>query len=422
MDDETRALAFSPDFQRLRYVRLCNINSLYLTGASEPRRFEHCVGVYHLADLWARARNLSTHEASVVKSAALLHDLLTGPFGHSFQYVMEDNPFEQRFEHSNLAGGVTSLWYQRAHAAGSFAGRPFSVDALLGERRSDVSMAIEGKGPFGPLIAGSLDLDNLDNVVRLAFHMGLCDDDDRAMPRLLAPMLEPFNGSLAAPSDAVPHFERWFEIRRRLYEYLLLDRGEFSAKAMLTLAVERAVEKGLLGPDDWLRTDEGLLDYLEGESVGENQAIGQIVKRLRVGDLFECVDVWRTSHTHLYQRLSEAAAKRRLEEAVRVEMAKAGGPRFRFCIHYILDNKKTCRSLSFRDLDTGEEKVVGHDSKSLLIGAFVTNARANQLTDQERRRISAVLQAQLGIEGLFDLAHVPGPLSETATAGGLFAE
>ena len=403
-------------------MRLCNINSLYLTGASEPRRFEHCVGVYHLADLWTRARRLSSRDASVVRSAALLHDLLTGPFGHSFQYVMEDNPFEQRFEHADLAGGVTSLWYQRARAAGSFAGRPFSVDALLGERRADVSLAIAGKGPFGPLIAGTLDLDNLDNVVRLAFHMGLCDDRDRAVPRQLAPMLTPLDGSLAAPAAALPLFERWFDIRRRLYEYLLLDRGEFAAKAMLTLAVERAAEKGLLGPDDWLRTDEGLLDYLENESVGENQVVGQIIKRLRVGDMFECVDVWRTPNTQLYTELSGAAVKRTLETKIEAELTKRGSQRHRICIHYIMDNKKTCRSLSFRDLDAGREKVVGHDSRSLLVGAFVTNARTSSMTEQERRRVSAVVRTELVHAGLGELDHVPEPLGEPTTLGGLFAE
>lgn len=34
----------SPEVQRLREVRLCNINSLCITGSSNTNRFEHSVG------------------------------------------------------------------------------------------------------------------------------------------------------------------------------------------------------------------------------------------------------------------------------------------------------------------------------------------------------------------------------------------
>lgn len=39
----------TPEVQRLREVRLCNINSLCLTGSSNINRFEHSVGTAYLA-------------------------------------------------------------------------------------------------------------------------------------------------------------------------------------------------------------------------------------------------------------------------------------------------------------------------------------------------------------------------------------
>ena len=47
-----------PEIQRLRYIRMCNINSLLVTGASEISRFEHTLGVLRLAQEWARANEL----------------------------------------------------------------------------------------------------------------------------------------------------------------------------------------------------------------------------------------------------------------------------------------------------------------------------------------------------------------------------
>jgi hypothetical protein len=420
VEDKIMPLVFSPEFQRLRYVRLCNINSLFLTGASEPKRFEHCLGVYHLARTWSELRGLSPRDSAVLCSAALFHDLLTGPFGHSFQYVMEDNPFEVRFEHSNLAAGVQKRFFQLVQAGAHFAGRPFSARQLLGDLAGEVFAAIEGQGPYGPLISGTLDFDNLDNVVRLAFHMGLCDDELRGLPTALTPLLDVHEGRLAAKAPAHGLLEKWFELRRRLYEYLLLDRGEFSAKAMLTLAVELAADAELLGPDDWRLTDDELLSALEARSVGDHQFISQTVKRLRAGDLFECVAIWRSSTTAAYQQLSEAPQKRELERELEREIVAGGGPRIRLCVHYILDRKKTCRSLSYFDLDQRGVRTVGHDSDTLLVGIFVTNARVAQMSSHERGRTAHIALRVLEKAGLQNVVPSDEPLAEPSTEVGLF--
>lgn len=345
---------------------------------------------------------------------------MTGPFGHSFQYVMEDNPFEQRFEHSNIAGGVSSRFLQLTDATAAFSGRRFATPDLLGDIGPDVFTAIQGKGPFGPIISGTLDLDNLDNVVRLAFHMGLCSEADRALPRMLAPLLEPVDSGLAAPGHARPLFERWSDLRRRLYEFLLLDRGEFAAKAMLTLAVELATDAELLGPDDWRLTDGGLLDALHDRSVGEHQFISQLVKRLRVGDLFECVAIWQSPTIDGYGHLSMAKTKRALESQIENSLAASGGPKLRVCVHYILDKQKTCRALAYRNVDTGGEEIIGQDSKLLLIGVFVTNARTAPLTPLEQRQTRQAVLSSLQSHQLDNLSLAPEPLAAELSVGELF--
>ncbi len=262
----------------------------------------------------------------------------------------------------------------------------------------------------------------MDNVVRLAFHMGLCDDSDRSLPKLLTPLLDSHEGRLAARDDAHALLERWFQLRRRLYEYLLLDRGEFAAKAMLTMAVEAAIEAKLLGPDSWKLTDDELLSELEVTSVGEHQLIRQIIRRLRLGDLFECIEVWATPQTGPYDLLSEAGKKRRLEREIEREAMEAGASRLRLCLHYILDRKKTCRSLQYHDLTSRRQRIVGHDSNVLLIGAFVANARANAISQQDHDRYIRASLRVLGREGLAPLERASEPLgSAVVTQKGLFA-
>lgn len=79
----------SPEIQRLREVRLCNINSLCITGSSNTNRFEHSVGTAYLAavNMEASAQsylklNKNAKETFII--AALLHDVANGPFGHSY--------------------------------------------------------------------------------------------------------------------------------------------------------------------------------------------------------------------------------------------------------------------------------------------------------------------------------------------------
>lgn len=76
----------SPEVQRLREVRLCNINSLCITGSANTNRFEHSVGTAYLAQLniESSAQNhlkLGKNGKDTFVIAALLHDVANGPFG-----------------------------------------------------------------------------------------------------------------------------------------------------------------------------------------------------------------------------------------------------------------------------------------------------------------------------------------------------
>ena len=88
----------SPEVQRLREVRLCNINSLCITGSSNTNRFEHSVGTAYLAAINIETTvqshlRLGKKEKEIFVIAALLHDVANGPFGHSYEYIMEKKGF-----------------------------------------------------------------------------------------------------------------------------------------------------------------------------------------------------------------------------------------------------------------------------------------------------------------------------------------
>lgn len=373
-------IVFSPELQRLRYVRLCNINSLFLQGASEPKRFEHSLGVFELASRWANAHRIGRHSSFVVRAAALVHDIQTGPFGHSLQYILEDNDFESAFSHEELEEGASQQFHQRSAAASSFAGAQFSLMSILGDARKEVFEAAAGKGRFGPLIAGTIDLDNLDNVVRLAFHMGLCTDDERAIPEKLVGCLHlSGSGGLALGDLGSRRVEQWLQVRQRLYRYLLLDRGEFAAKAMLTRAAEIGVAFGLLGPDCWTYTDDELLHYLVENGIGEQQEMKRIVRRLQLGDLFCCMGIWTSPSVRTYDRVAGTSAKREMEAEIRTRIMSATGRKVSLCLHHIKDVGKTERALSLARVTSGDRVTFGTDSCCVHTGLFATNEKSEPL-------------------------------------------
>ena len=390
-----------PEVQRLRYIRMCNINSLLITGASEITRFEHTIGVLRLAQEWSQENAINKTQKNDLIAAAVLHDVLTGPFGHSFQYVLEDSTSEAtEFFHEDVARGASENYYMRIPAAAQFAGNKFSAPQFLKERWEHVSKIIDGSGPLGPIIAGTMDLDNLDNVVRLAYHAGLADREDIEAILRVARGIRPRgkSGHLQARTSVVEDIATWQHVRKRLYEFLLLDWADFSAKAMLTRAVERALSASILGTSSWSYTDDGLLSHLASRAIGENQDIADLVRRIRCGDLYWPMWLGRSSRVSLYTELSKVEVKSLIHERIQTTVLREYGMSTKAIFHLILDVGKTERAIK---VDIGDGRVVdiGRNSSSLLIGVFLARrwSQGPRLLDKAITRLNALL-AEIGLE------------------------
>ena len=202
----------SPELQRLREVRLCNINSLCLTGGANINRYEHAIGTAHLAlqclRQWPSLISLEVQERIVL--AALLHDINSGAFGHSVQYVMNPSGFEHESVNNIFAGVDRSpgFSYQQASLEPVFFGMPKRLHALLGvETASAIVELVAGTGEYGALISADIDIDNIDNVFRLAYHIGVTRDTET--PLRLAESMWIESGALTIRQTALPLVQRW---------------------------------------------------------------------------------------------------------------------------------------------------------------------------------------------------------------------
>lgn len=398
-----------PEVQRLRGIRMCNINSLLVTGASEISRFEHTIGVLRLMKEWISSHQISEIVANDLIAAAVLHDMQTGPFGHSLQYVLEDNEVEGNFIHDDITHGRKNYYHQDLVANASFSGRPFGAEALLGDRWRSVGNLIKGNGPLGPLIAGTMDLDNIDNVVRLAYHVGVAKSGDATIALGLARDLDIKDGELNFSIAAVEKIHRWQEIRKDLYELLLLDWAEFSAKAMFTRAIEIAIAKDLLGANSWVHTDSELLAILERNGIGDAQAVSDLIKRLRVGDLYIPISLLKSPSIGQYSSLCSTEVKSRIESSI-VEFAKSTlGLNIRIIVHLILDKGKTCRAVQVRLKENGKLTSIGVNSENLLVGVFLSKAG---LSERNMASLKQQIYNILKEEGLQEMSEIEDPMGK----------
>ncbi|MGR3563224.1 MAG: HD domain-containing protein [Heliomarina sp.] len=404
VDEQSMSLMLSPEIQRLRYVRMCNINSLLISGASEPSRFEHIVGVYHLANVWADAHEVHAAKRDVLRAAAVLHDLQTGPFGHSMEYILDDNKIEGDFNHEDINAGKRSSYLQDLTQGVSFSGAPFKSSEILGSNWDDVVEIIKGRGAFGPLVSAEIDIDNIDNVVRLACHVGVTSQSDaRSIAQGLASDIEIGEQGASVGKSGVELVMRWQDVREKLYKLLLWDWAEFSAKAMLTRVMEDAVALGKLSSDRWILTDDALISYLSQSLTGEGGATKEILSRLVRGALYDPVSLLRMSGTANYDGISNLKRKREIE----VALAEAAGCSCIF--HAIKDRAKTNRAINIYNRATMKSEVIGRSSNETLIGVF----SAKELSKAAKRRVRVLLQEILGeLPGDEHVLPLPDPIED----------
>ncbi|ESO04811.1 hypothetical protein HELRODRAFT_111791 [Helobdella robusta] len=87
------AIVDTPQFQRLRFIKMTGTGSLVYPGAVHTR-FEHSIGVCHLAETLCRTLqqkqpelNITESDVSCVAVAGLCHDLGHGPFSHLYDQL-----------------------------------------------------------------------------------------------------------------------------------------------------------------------------------------------------------------------------------------------------------------------------------------------------------------------------------------------
>jgi HD superfamily phosphohydrolase len=253
-----------PEFVRLRGVRLSNVDSIEFKDFNGPTRWEHSIGAAYLALKFADIKGMQLNDKANLVVAALLHDIGTPPFAHTVEYVLEGFDHEEEavklilenetWDHSIFEGSLPQL-----HKIIKEVKNKFSVSLDL----ESIAQYIKGEGKYGFLINGSIDIDNIDNLMRACFYLG--NNVDRSTAFDLLNWLSSFN---SVPTDIKTSNEnsvkKWLEYRNLLYgSFFNSSDIELGRQAFLQHLIRRAFNEGLSRKTIIYSTDELLLYSIE---------------------------------------------------------------------------------------------------------------------------------------------------------------
>ncbi len=258
LDADAMRIVDTPAFQRLRYIRQLGFAHLVYPGATHTR-FDHALGVYHLATTALRLLRERGgvppevwEDADLVPYAALLHDIGHYAYSHALE---ELEPDRVPADHEEVSGRFFEL-----------PDLSEVLESLGDDAPARIHRMIRGVSevPLRGLVSGSLDLDKQEYLRRDARFCGV-PYGEVDVGRLLQGMLllrDPGTGrwEVGVHEKAVAALESLLFAKYQMFRNVYWHHGVRAATALYKRIVEEAVQSGLVDPEELVGpTDEELL-------------------------------------------------------------------------------------------------------------------------------------------------------------------
>jgi HD superfamily phosphohydrolase len=254
------ALLDTPPVQRLRRIAQLGTVTLVYPSANHTR-FEHSLGVYHLADEALAHLGIRGQQAERVRAAALLHDVGHAPYSHN----LEDLIYRETGRYHDDVDGLVG----EGPVARVLTEHGLNPDAVAG--------LVAGDGELGQLISGELDVDRMDYLARDAHHTGVpygTIDHERLIRELRF-----VDGELVLDEGNVQTAESLLVARALMNPTVYGHHVARIAKAMLRRATDRLLDQGPVDAAKLRRMDDADLRVALRDCEATADAIARLDRR-----------------------------------------------------------------------------------------------------------------------------------------------
>jgi uncharacterized protein len=284
-----------PGLLRLRDIRLANIPFFSFPSFASVSRYEHSLGVCHLANICGKKLELSDKDRIELMIACLYHDVGTPAFAHAIEEVFN---LKYGFDHEehlldlilgrnrDIGKSRTQLYFGRSlkleRVCQSSEAKRIGIDTL---QIAEIATGSKNNYLSDLVRSDSIDLDNIDNVIRAVSAMGVAKYSEN-LPIKLANSFIHYHLKFAYDETFHQYINEWIDLRKILYKSIYHNIRDLSLQSMIKEAVRILIEKeNAISIEDWRITDEELIyNYLLKRKSTRNLTI-----RFKLGLAYNCL-------------------------------------------------------------------------------------------------------------------------------------
>ena len=245
----------NPIFQRLRRIRQLSGAHLVYPGAQHTR-FEHSLGVMHIAGLAAQALKekglINNDDIDNLRLAGLLHDIGHGPFSHLFEEVLQR---KKKISHEDISKDLILRTEIGDLISKSGFNKKFITNLAFGDSKYQF---------MNEIISGALSADMMDYLLRDGYFTGA--EHAKIDHKRITQSLDVHQKKLALDKSALYSFESMMHSRYQMFKAVYFHKTVRAAEVMLLESLELAYDElGLSSQslEDYVRlTDDFVLEKL----------------------------------------------------------------------------------------------------------------------------------------------------------------
>lgn len=271
-------LLSSPEINRLRNMRQMNFDVPLIQELGRSRRLPHSIGVAHTSYVLSKRSRLKESDSLVLMAAAMLHDAAIPPYGHlvesEFKSLVEDFSHEKRVE--GLIRGTISAQNKFQQIV---PGKPLQLSSIL--RKYDIELEsviglICPSSEKGSPISADVDLDNIDNVHRMAAMLGW-EGAKENFESLVQDVSLNGLGPMSFSDQAIGSLSKWLDYRQRIYTMIIAHPECIPYNALQVDLVREAVLKKLITPEEWWLSEPEFEARLRSNEKGPQGLAWQLI-------------------------------------------------------------------------------------------------------------------------------------------------
>lgn len=349
----------SPEVQRLRFMRLLNQDALYMQELATSRRFAHSIGACYTAYEISRRSLIDSKARRTLLAAALIHDIGILPYGHLVEgELARVNP---NFSHEALVRQIIHGTYHDINTYHQLLpGLSLQVNNILQRYSVDPERVLDLVIPDTPRptpVSGQIDVDNIDNVHRMAALLGYPGAAEN-LRKLVSALRIDQDLRLSLDSSGIEAISVWMEYRRSIYSQFIGHPACVAYNAFLQDLVRKAIKLEIIQPESWFMYDSQF-----ESKILQNEELKSLANQLRTGCKYRLID-------YIWVELNDDIKPKSPGRLTDKLLTKLPEPPVQGAVYRLWEERnKTTRLFNMRlwDWDTGKDVAFGSPSHIILI-------------------------------------------------------